>query len=350
MGCDGVIDKSRYDLCEFHRAKQYKKFASKRNDTNRTTMSRLRNPQSQKRSLSGKMNGLSMIQRRAPKNFYANDEAKKKKPKRNVDHALNRCKNRNLLINSSAMRKTSVLGKRLSKYTKGGKNQMQIQSAQKRKEMGKMLAGKTLMPHLGADWGSNEKGGLILMGGPTSSSSSVTVSTKQSRNEKRKRSFDAFMAQSNEKENEFEAEIAGGDRSPMRKKMKMKMKGGDGILRAQSENLALEKVRECVAVREEDSWEALTVFVCKFGTCGLRDKVTEKMNSFCEGHAMNVVRSKGKKYFWECTHCGNTTTTLNTKKHRKNCKCGKKEYYVPTSKEGAANPKMKNTEKSFQVG
>ena len=31
--CQDVMDKSRDDLCEFHRAKQYKKFAAKRNDT-----------------------------------------------------------------------------------------------------------------------------------------------------------------------------------------------------------------------------------------------------------------------------------------------------------------------------
>jgi len=360
--CDGVIDKSRYDLCEFHRAKQYKKFASKRNDTNRTKMSRLRNPQSARKSLSGKMNGLSMVQRRAPKNFYA-EEKKKVKPK-NVDHALNRCKNRDLLYNSSAMRKTSVLGKRLAKYTKGGKNQMQIATAAKRKEMGAMMKGKTLMPHLGANWGassssgkgSGKGGGLILMGGPGKGKNEheVRVSTQKSRTEKRKRSYDAFMSASNEKENasEMSAEVGMGGGSPMKKKAKVKVGEFGNVLRAKSENLAVGKecLRVAKAVAEEDTWEALEVFVCKFGTCGLRDKVTESMNSFCEGHSMNVVRSRGKKYFWECTHCGMTTTTLNTKKHRKNCKCGKKEYYVPTSAEGAANPTIKNNEKSFHLG
>jgi len=338
--CTEAIDKSRFDLCEFHRAKQYKKFAAKRNDTNRTTMSRLRNPQCSKRSLSGNMNGLNGLsmanRRRGPTSTRTRSVRKKRET---VDHELNRRQNRDLLMSSSALRRTSVLGRRLQKYSKGGKNVRAAQSARKAKTVKKLLAGKTLIPHLGTtpSKGSGMSGnnGLILIGGP-SMSLKTSGTSKTERNARRKRSFEEFMAASNDKENVFET-------SPVKKMKKMSSE----VLQVKSENVNFE-VRE--VVEESATWEAVTVYVCKFGGCGLKDRVMERMNSFCEGHAMNVVSTRGKKYFWECTHCGNTTTTLNTKKHRKNCKCGKKEYYVPTTKERVANPKLKNTEESFQLG
>merc|ERR1719361_1669618 len=82
--CQNVINKAMNDLCTFHKAESYKKYASKRNDTNRSSLSRMRG--NLKKSLSGnkannrRMNGVSMMQRGGNQN-----RKKKGKPVASVD-------------------------------------------------------------------------------------------------------------------------------------------------------------------------------------------------------------------------------------------------------------------------
>eukprot|EP00483_Globobulimina_turgida_P005585 UN05595 len=69
------------------------------------------------------------------------------------------------------------------------------------------------------------------------------------------------------------------------------------------------------------------IFICKFRKCPLKDKLTEKANSFCKSHSMNVVKIMGRKYFWKCGVCNNKIHTLNTKRIKSKCrKCGADQF------------------------
>ena len=68
--CQNIVNKTKHDLCQFHAAQQYKKYASKRNDTNRSSLSsKLRN-RNKKQNLSKirMNNGISMLQMKKQKN------------------------------------------------------------------------------------------------------------------------------------------------------------------------------------------------------------------------------------------------------------------------------------------
>merc|ERR1719229_475954 len=100
------------------------------------------------------MNGVSMMQRNMNRNNTMN---RKRKPVQNVNFKQARKQTSNLLLSSSAMT-TRYKNKIQKKYAVGGKNQIQIEQNAKKKTMNKLLAGKTLIPHLGANWGSDSKG------------------------------------------------------------------------------------------------------------------------------------------------------------------------------------------------
>merc|ERR1719295_941590 len=214
--CRNVINKATHDLCEFHKAQQYKKYASKRNDTNRSSTSRLR--QNTKKSLSGPGNGISMVQRRSRQmasrhngmlddrqrngsggRFAGNSRFPKKRVA--VDHKLQRQRNRETLLESKDMM-SEGLRRRMNKYGTGGKQQSQIQSDSKRKEMERILKGKTLIPHLGANWGSNKNtagkggGGMQIVFEPKAVSLDPPGTGSNQRKQSkvaRKRSFNDMM-------------------------------------------------------------------------------------------------------------------------------------------------------------
>merc|ERR1712154_94088 len=124
-------NKSERDLCQFHAAKQYKKYASKRNDTNRTSLSNLRRNNSTKKSLSGSMNGVS-ISNYNEFNDYYNKRKKNNKYNPNINHKNMRQKNRNLLLSSSAMSRS--IRSRIQRGGIGNKTILQIKEKQKKKE------------------------------------------------------------------------------------------------------------------------------------------------------------------------------------------------------------------------
>jgi len=330
--CRNVINKATHDLCEFHKAAQYKKFAAKRNDTNRTSMSRSHLKQNRTRSLSGPGNGISMVQRRTRQSEQRRNRSmygeQKKANRVKVDHKANREKNRAMLLQSGGM--TDGLRRRIQKYGNGGKSIQQIQDQKKKRERDRLLAGKALIPHLGANWGHSPaaKGaaaGIQIVFEPKATAKGAEAPAVDGHSEgstklRRKRSFKEISSHSADEED--------GDECPSRKRPKTS--SGGNAERAESE--------EDDVVEVGQNSVAVTVFVCMASKCSLRTKASETLNDFCRGHRGNVTRSTGRKYFWKCDACGHRIHTLNTKKTPRKCKCGRNKW-LPTSATNKKAPK-----------
>jgi len=172
--------------------------------------------------------------------------------------------------------------------------------------------GKTLIPHLGANWNNGSGEGL-----------NIVLEPKQNKNKtmSRKRSFQSMNNGENDKN--------------MPPKKKSKLEGNDAS--KEKKNIAeLQKKEDLITSK------TVTVYICKQKGCSLQDKAQENPNMFCKSHSMNIVKTSGKKYFWKCDNvqCGNKIQTLNTKRMKTKCrKCGRKSF-VPSAVYDT--PKKKN--------
>jgi len=310
--CPTVINKSKDDLCTFHKTESYKKYASKRNDTNRSGLTRLRT-NGKKTTTNRRTNGVSMMQRRKPMS------KQKQAPKPTVNWRQARNNNANLLLSSSAMT-TRYKNKIQKKYAVGDKNLKQMDENEKKKKMNKLLAGKTLIPHLGANWSTAN--------GKSNAQISFVLEPKAMKVGKikpsKKRKYESMSV-----ETECEGKIVDG---LPRKRSKVDKINCD----SKTEEVDCERMQSLDIADDDDDEQKeiiscmnVKIFCCKQTICSMKDKQTEKLNEFCRPHLMNVTQTIGKKYFWKCIFCNLRTTTLNTKRVRKKCKnpkCGKKKY------------------------
>ena len=348
--CQNIVNKTKHDLCQFHAAQQYKKYASKRNDTNRSSLSsKLRNRT--KKSLSklrsnNNRNGITMYQIKKPQNHNIsniNNSNRNRKKNANVHHPI---------------------------YSRNAnKNTLTIEQNKKRKTMNKLLSGKPLLPHLGTNWNNrnNTRNGNIILG-PKKNINNIAqhgINQTQSKTQKimqkkaikfeipdpnnynnnnlrnrnhRKRSFECMNRSNNNNKNQ--------NPSPIRKRHRLSNivnTNMDEIINRKSINdhLRVEMEKENV-MKELNNLEneeklhdqlceitsvQVQVYICKHIGCPLKEKVYEKPNDFCKSHSMNITKSTGRKYFWKCDNCQWKTYTLNTKRVRAKCyKCGKRKF------------------------
>jgi len=220
------------------------------------------------------------------------------------------------------------LRRRMNKYGTGGKQQSAIQSDRKKKELDRILKGKTLIPHLGANWGSKKDtvggggGGMQIVFEPKAVSLDPPgTGSNQRKLSKvaRKRSFNDMMRSGSvdDKEN-----VNPADFPPIKRaKISSAMDTDSDTVDANKMNKSSETAPGAEHVEGETS-VAVTVYCCKYRKCSLKEKVTESLNAFCKGHQGNVTRSRGRKYFWKCSTCGVQMQTLNTKRVSRKCTCG----------------------------
>ena len=302
--CQDVINKAKSDLCTFHKAQSYKKYAAKRNDTNRSSLSRLR--QNGKRSLSGNMrfksgmNGISMMQ---------TNKKYKQKPAQSINYRVAQRQTTNRLLTSSAM--TASFKHRLV----GNKHQQK----ERNKQINKLLIGKSLMPHLGTKWNAensmsesqrkalriiNKKGIVFKEINPNDTTNIIG----------KKRSFQNMM------NGDGRLKDGGLQRKKSKNRLNVKHLDMDKVIKQKSSNDKLLKDMERANVLqslddledEEKLFEDLnevtsvsvTIYICKNQMCSLRNKLSEKVNSFCLNHQRDIVKVFGKKYFWKCSSCG----------------------------------------------
>lgn len=254
-----------------------------------------------------------------------------------VDHKLQRQRNRETLLESKDMM-SEGLRRRMNKYGTGGKQQSQIQSDRKRKEMERILKGKTLIPHLGANWGSNKNtagkggGGMQIVFEPKAVSLDPPGTGSNQRKQSkvaRKRSFNDMMRSGSvdDKEN-----VNPGDFPPIKRARISSAMDTDKV-----DSGKMNKSSESAPEADDESKVevtsvAVTVYCCKYRKCSLKDKVTESLNVFCKGHSGNVTTSSGRKYFWKCSTCDLQMQTLNTKRVTRKCQCaGLASKWLPSS-------------------
>eukprot|EP01084_Bolivina_argentea_P089884 162073_1 len=331
----------------------YKKYASKRNDTNRSTLSKMRN-RNTKKSLSGSMNGITMTKRpyMAKPNRKNNTNRKEMKP-----HAIA------MMPNSMRMR--------MKKYANGGKKMLQIKENAKKKEMNKILTGKTRMPHLGANWGKNRHDGIVLGPKCVQKSQQRACAMMEKKGIKfdvpnpndtthlhtkrhRKRSFTDMNGNHNDskaqpphKKHKMKPNRLGniGNTSAMNEIINRKSLNDQLRKEVDKENVynELKELEEEEVLHDELEQVTsvqVTVFVCKFNGCSLKDKVYEKPNSFCVSHRTNMVKTVGRKYFWKCGNCQKKIQTLNTRRVKCKCvKCGRRNF-VKSSAYNLTKPKV----------
>lgn len=242
----------------------------------------------------------------------------------------------------------------------GRKNLLQIEEDKKKREMDKLLKGKALLPHLGANWGSNtgEAGGgggmtivfepkravsLDAAAGPRAGTGS-NQGTRSSMN--RKRSFkDMESGGFDDKENDSPEMVT---LLPPTKRAKTSSPIGVSRIVSTMDSKSEEEAEE-EKVGEDNAEEMVssvmvTVYVCQFSKCALKNKASETLNMFCSGHQGHVTRTRGKKWFWKCgsTECRNTIQTLNTKRVPRKCKCGRSTW-EPASAFNAEIKKKRET-------
>jgi len=371
--CQSIVNKTKADLCPFHAAQQYKRYASRRSDTNRSSLSsKLRNQN--KRSLTSDVTIAKMTRPQNP-GSYSHARAQ-----HNMQHTQ------------------SYLASRGRNRLQNHRSTVQIEQNKRKQEMNVLLKGKTLLPQLGTNWqqntrqssssSSSNRGGVnhnnnnhnIVLSAKPSMTERVHQNSLQksqlraqqimknknisfaapnpndmkqaSTLNRKKRSFECITSE--EQENVRPQHGS----SPPRKRHRLAHIGGGGggdddtgdaeaIMSKKSINdslrSGLEKdamFKELDALQDEEKLHdqlqeisslKITVFICRKNGCSLKDKAVEKANTFCKAHAMDIVRASGVKYFWQCNHCKFKIETINTKRIKTKCgKCGKRNF-VPSS-------------------
>ena len=127
---------------------------------------------------------------------------------------------------------------------------------------------------------------------------------------KRKRSFkDMMNGNEEENDNETDKENAIPDAAPLSKRAKISDRAeSEKIMATKSEVMDINGHQEPDdESKVEMTSMMVTVYVCHFRKCALKDKASETVNTFCRGHQQNVVKTRGRKYFWKCSDCGNRT-------------------------------------------
>eukprot|EP00483_Globobulimina_turgida_P011496 UN11518 len=199
-----------------------------------------------------------MIQTR---NNQQNHDHAKKRRMSSVSYHENRKKTANLILNSSSM--TPFMRSRMKKYTNGKKTMLQIGKNAKKKEMKQLLAGKPLIPHLGTNWNNTQH----------ANNSNIVLKPKKNR----KRTYDSMMENDLDPDNRMKAQN--------NKKRKLSTM-------ACTDSKEKENIGQCVsdceiAIDSEEKGQAIdsadqitsvqvTIFICKFQTCPLNNKLTEK--------------------------------------------------------------------------
>jgi len=362
--CKSVVNKSESDLCLFHKHQQYKRYASKRNDTNRCSLSsNLRNKNTKKN-----LSKVTMSQMMKP----------------------------SFLNKSSNVHQTNVYlaNRKKNNMVHKHRNTVQMRENEKKQQMNQLLRGKTLIPQLGTNWNRNSNANRNIVLAPRYSSKRAagtdleitksqqraqqlisakgikfdapdpnnTANLQSNHNEhrsSRKRSFQCMTTSEND----------GTGVSPKRKRSRLSdvVKEGEmeEIINQKSKNDTLRKQVEKEQLftelddlqNEEKLHDELenvtsvqtTIYVCKFQGCALKNKPMEQANTFCKSHAVNIVKSSGRKYFWKCDNCKYKTSTINTKRIKCKCaKCGRKKF-VPASVYNLSTPKSNGEQKLILV-